>query len=175
MKLVTLAATRPNVYVTTTTSNISNYYTFLKETLYHLKCLKLKDCTGDNTTDLCAAILLDDEDLESAWALNFKPLGYITSIFDNSSDPRFHIWATQNYKEVADFIKGIHVCDKDGIRRENIIAYGLLVQYNMGEYRNIFYSKQWDTTNIKKISQDDPLSLKASTVKIKNPSTKTVN
>ena len=67
------------------------------------------------------------------------------------------------------------MCDKDGIRRENIIAYGLLVQYNMGEYRNIFYSKQWDTTNIKKNSQDDPLSLKASTVKIKNQSTKTVN
>ena len=45
----------------------------------------------------------------------------------------------------------------------------------MGEYRNIFDSKLWETTDIKEKSQNDPLPLKASTWEIKNPSTKTAN
>ena len=70
-----------------------------------MNSLKLKSYPGENVTDCCAAILVDDEHLESSG--DFKPehLGYITRIFEDSSDSRLRVWDIQKYKEVTEFIK----------------------------------------------------------------------
>ena len=75
--------------------------------------LKLKSYLGENFTDSCAAILVDAECLESNRAFNTEHLGYITHIFENTSDSRFLLWVIQKYKETTDFIKKIRVCDMD--------------------------------------------------------------
>ena len=92
---------------------------------------------GDNITEFCAAILVDAERLESARDFNPKHLGYITNKFKNNSDHRFHIWATNKYKEVAEFIKKLYICDKDFMQPEELITYAYLVQEAMSEYCNI--------------------------------------
>ena len=66
LALVPLTATRPEVFVTTMTKFLSNSYDALKETLNHMKSLKLKIYPGENVTDCLAAILVDAERLESA-------------------------------------------------------------------------------------------------------------
>ena len=74
LKLVPLTATRPEVYVTTMTTVLSNSYDSLVETLNHMKSLKLKDQPGENVRDCCDAILVEDERLESAGAFKNKQL-----------------------------------------------------------------------------------------------------
>ena len=93
-----------------------------------MKSLKLKSYPGENVTDFCAAILVDAERLESAGAFKPEHLGYITHIFEDTSDSRFRLWAIQNYKEVADFIKKLRVCDMDVLSQEDLITYESLVQ-----------------------------------------------
>ena len=66
-----------------------------------MKSLKLKSYPGENVTDCCAAILLDDERLESARVFKLEHLGYITCIFEDTSDSIFRLWAIQKYKEVT--------------------------------------------------------------------------
>ena len=56
---VPLTATGPEVFVATMTKFLSDYYDALKETLNHMKSLKLKSYPGENVTDYCAAILVD--------------------------------------------------------------------------------------------------------------------
>ena len=67
------------------------------------------------------------ERLENAGA--FKPyhLGYIIRIFEDISDSRFHLWATQKYNEVMECVKKPLFCDGDVIQNDDIITYGLLV------------------------------------------------
>ena len=48
---------------------------------------------------------MDAERLESAGAFKPEHLGYITRIFEDTSDSRFRPWAIQKYKEVKEFIK----------------------------------------------------------------------
>ena len=93
-----LTATGPEVFVATITKFLSDSYDALEETLTHMKSLKLKIYPGDNVTDFCEARLVDAEHIESAG--DFKPenLGYITRIFEDTSDSRFLLWAIQNYK-----------------------------------------------------------------------------
>ena len=81
LKLVSLRATGPEVYVFTMTTVLSGSYDYLEETLNYLKCLKLNNHTGDNFTELCAAILVDAEQLESTGDFNPEHLGYIAHIF----------------------------------------------------------------------------------------------
>ena len=69
-----------------------------------MESLKLKDNQGGDTADCYDAILENVEGLESAGAFKPKHLGYIISIFENTSDSRFIIWGTQN-KEVMEFVK----------------------------------------------------------------------
>ena len=66
-----LTATRPEVFVATMTTFLSDSYDALEENLTHTKSLKLKSYLEENVTDFCAAILVDDDRLESAGA--FKP------------------------------------------------------------------------------------------------------
>ena len=66
-----------------------------------MKILKLKSYPGENVTDCCAAILVDAERLESAGAFMPEHLGYITRIFEDTSDSRFCLWVIQKYKEVT--------------------------------------------------------------------------
>ena len=88
LTLVPLAATVPEVYITTLYTVIYDYYDDLGETLNHLKIIKLKRYFGENISDLRAKILVEYELLESAGALDTNQLGYITRIFENSSDSR---------------------------------------------------------------------------------------
>ena len=111
--MVPMTATGPEVFVATMTSFLYDYYDALEETLNHMKSLKLKIYLGENVTDCCAAILLDAESLESAWAFKPEHLRYITRILEDNSDSRFRLWDIQKYKEVTEIIKKLRVCDMD--------------------------------------------------------------
>ena len=126
--MVPLKATGPEVYVAIMTTFLSDSYDALEETLNNMKSLKLKSYPGENVTDCCTAIVVDAERLESAGA--FKPghLGYITRIFEDTADSRFRMWDIQKYKEVAEFIKKLFVCDMDVLSQEDLITYESLVQ-----------------------------------------------
>ena len=58
---------------------------------------------------------------------------------------------------------------------EEIITYGYLFQEAISEYHKIFTSKQWEPTDIKEKSQDEPLPLIFPTVAIEEPVIETVN
>ena len=144
LTLVLLTATVPEVYVATMTTIISEYYYSLADTLNQMKSLKLKDNQGGDTADYYDAILENVEDLESAGAFKPDHLGYIISIFENTSDSRFNLWATQKYKAVMDFVKKPLVCDKDVTHTNDITTYGLRAHESLREYNNIVNSKQVD-------------------------------
>ena len=95
-----------------------------------MNSIKLKSYPGENVTDCCAAILVDDERLESDGAFEPEHLGYITHIFEDTSDSRLRLWAIQKYKEVMEFIKKLHVCDMNVISQEDLITYEPLVLLN---------------------------------------------
>ena len=78
--------------------------------------------------------MVDTESLESVGAFKPEHLGYITHIFDDTSDSIFRMWDIHKYKEVTDFIKKFCVCDVDVISQENIITYEYLVQEGTHEY-----------------------------------------
>ena len=86
-----LTATGPEVFVTTMTTFLSDSYDVLEETLNHMKSLKLKSYPGENVTDCCASIVVDAELLESAGAFKPEHIGYITHIFEDTSDSRFRL------------------------------------------------------------------------------------
>ena len=88
-----------------------------------MKSLKLKSLPGENVTYCCAAILVDAERLESAGPFKPEHLGYITRIFEDTSDSIFRLWGIQKYKEVMEFIKKLCVCDMDVLSQEDIITY----------------------------------------------------
>ena len=120
LTLVPLTETGSEFFFVTTTTFLSNCYDALEETLTHMNSLKLKIYPGENVTNLCAEILVDAERLESAG--NFKPehLGYITRIFEDTSDSIFCLWGIHNYKEVTDFINKLCVCDMDVISKSSL-------------------------------------------------------
>ena len=110
------------------TTLLSHSYDALEYTLSHMKSLKLKIYPRDNVTDWYASILVDAERLESSG--DFKPdhLGYITRIFEDTSDSRFCLWTIQKYKEVMDFINKLRVYDMYVILQEDLITYESLVK-----------------------------------------------
>ena len=63
-----------------------------------MKSLKLKIYSGEIDVYCCVAILLDADCLESARYFKPEHLGYITRIFEDTSDSRFCLWAIQMYK-----------------------------------------------------------------------------
>ena len=122
LKLVPPTATVPEVYVATMNNVLSDSYDSLVYTLNHMKSIKLKDYMGGNVADCCYAILIDIERLDSARAFNPKHLGYIICTFEDTSYSRFHIWATQKYKEVMEFVKKLFLCDEDVKQTDDIIT-----------------------------------------------------
>ena len=98
LALVPLTETGPEVFVATMTTFISDSYGDLEETLTHIKSLKLERYPVENITYCCAEILVDAERLERAGAFNPEHIGYITCIFEDTSDSRFLLWAVQMYK-----------------------------------------------------------------------------
>ena len=111
LTLVPLTSTGPEVFVDTMTTFLSDSYDALEETLNHMKSLKLKIYPGKNVKDCCAEILVDAERLDSDGAFKPEHLGYITRIFEDTSNSRFHLWDIQKYTEVTEFIKKLRVCD----------------------------------------------------------------
>ena len=104
-----------------------------------MKSLKLKNYPGDNVTDFCDSILVDDERVESV--RDFKPehLGYTTCIFEDTSDSRFLIWDIRNDKEVIGFIKKLCVCDMYSMAPAELIYYEPPVKEAKREYINLNY------------------------------------
>ena len=148
------------------TTVISNYYGSLVDTMNYMKSLNLKDQPVGNFAYCCDSILVDVKRLEIDISLKPEYLGYIISIFDNTSDSGFHLWATQKYKEVMEFVKKPLLCDEDGMHTDDIITNGSLVHEYLREYSNIVDSKWWESTDIKNIFKDGYLLLMASTVEI---------
>ena len=87
--------------------------------------------------------MVDAECLESAGAFKPEHLGYITRIFEDTSDSRFRLWAIQKYKEVTEFIKKLRVCDMDVLSQEDLTTSESLVQEATREYRDLVDSKRW--------------------------------
>ena len=123
-----LTATGPEVYVTTINTVLSDYDYSLVDTLNHMKSLKLKDHPGGDVTDYCDEIMVNMERLESDGAFKSEHLGYIICIFEDTSDSRLHLWATQKYKEIMDFVKNPSLCNEYVIKTDDIITYDFLVQ-----------------------------------------------
>ena len=98
------------------------------DTLNHTKNLKLKNNPGRDAADCYDEILVNVESLESAGAFKPENLGYIINIFENTSNSRFYLWATQKYKEVMEFLKKPLLCDEDVMHTNDIITYGFLYQ-----------------------------------------------
>ena len=73
------------------TTFLSDSYDALDETITHMESLKLKSYPGGNVTYCCESILVDGERLDSSG--DFKPehLGYITRIFEDTSESRFRL------------------------------------------------------------------------------------
>ena len=80
------------------TTFISDSYDALEETLTQINSFKLKSYPGKNVTYCCAVILVDAECLETSGAFKPEHLGYITHIFEDTSEFRFRPWAIQKYK-----------------------------------------------------------------------------
>ena len=72
--------------------------------------------------------MLDAEGLEIAGAFKLENLGYITRIFEDTSDSRFRLWPIQKYKKVMEFIKKLRVCDMYVILQEDLVTYESLAQ-----------------------------------------------
>ena len=68
------------------------------------------------------------ESFESAGSFKPEHLGYIIRKFEDTPDYRFHIWATQKYKDVIEFVKKPLLCEKEDMQTDDIITYGFLVQ-----------------------------------------------
>ena len=88
MTLVPVTATGPEVFFFTMTTFISHSYDDLEEALTHMEILKLKSYPGENITDFCVEILVDAERLDISRSFKSKHLGYITCIFEDTSDSR---------------------------------------------------------------------------------------
>ena len=86
--------------------------------------------------------MLDSERLESAGTIKPENLGYITCIFEYSSDSRSRIWDIHKEKEVMEFIKKLRVCDMDVISKYELITYELLVQEATSEYHDLVDSER---------------------------------
>ena len=121
-----------------------------------MKSLKLKIYPVEKVTDCCAAILVDAEHLESSGAFKPEHIGYITHIFEDTSESRFRLWTIQNYKVVTEFIKKYRVCDMYAIPQEDLITYESLVQETTREYRDLVDSKRWEPATSKEKSPDQP-------------------
>ena len=139
--MVPLTATGPDVFIATMTTFLFGSYDALEETLNHMKSFKVKIYPGENVTYYCAGILVDTERLESAGAFKPEHLGYITRIFEDTSDSILRMWSIQKYKEVTEFINKLRVCDIDVLSHENIITYESLVQEATREYCYLVDSK----------------------------------
>ena len=118
-----LTANGPEFFVSTMTIFLSVSYDSLEETLTHMKSLKLKIYPGENVTGFFAAILVYAECLESSRAFKPDHIGYITRIFEDTSEFRFRPWDIPKYKEVTEVIKKLCVCDMDFISQEELIIY----------------------------------------------------
>ena len=112
--------------------------------------------------------MVDAERLNIFGACKPDRLGYITCIFEDTYDSRFHIWEIHKYKEDKDFIKKLCVCGLDVILPEELITYESLVQEATREYHDLVYSNQWDLATGKDKYQDQPSLPKAYTVAIEN-------
>ena len=99
---------------------------------------------------------MDAERLESSEAFKPEHQGYITHIFEDMSDSRFCLWATQKYKEVTEIIKKLHVCDMDVLSQKDLITYEFLVQEATQEYHDLVDSKRWEPATSKEKSQYQP-------------------
>ena len=116
----------------------------MDDTIIHLKSPKLKIYPGENVTDLFHTILVGAERLDIDGAFNTENLGYITRIFDDTSESIFRLWFIKKYKEVTEFIKKLCVFELYFIQSDDFITYYSLIQEATHEHHNLIYSKRWE-------------------------------
>ena len=95
--LDTLTATGREVFVSNMTKFLFYSYDNLEETINHMNSLKLKSYPGESVTYFCGVILVDVGRLESHGVFNSEHLGYITYIFEDTSDSVFRLWSILKY------------------------------------------------------------------------------
>ena len=93
--------------------------------------------------------MVDSERLESARYFKPEHLGYITCILEDIYDSIFRMWDIQKYKEVAEFINKLSVCDMYVISQEDLITYESLVHEATREYCDLVDSKWWEPSTSK--------------------------
>ena len=116
--------------------------------------------------------MVDSERLESDGALKPDHLGYITCIFEDTSNSRFCLQYIRTYKEVMNFIKNICVCDMYVITPEELITYKSFLQEATYEYRNLVNSKRWEPATSTEKYQEQPSLPKAYTAEIEQSENK---
>ena len=77
------------------------------------------------------AILVNVESLESAGAFKTEHLVYIIRIYEDTYDSIFHLWETQKFKDIMQFVKKLVLCDEYVMQPDDIITYGFLVQKSL--------------------------------------------
>ena len=87
-----MTVAEPQVYVEAIPTVIFYLYNNLKDTINHLKSIKLNIYPEDNVEYLSSEILVYADKLESDSAFKTGNLGYITCIFDNTYDSIFSLW-----------------------------------------------------------------------------------
>ena len=86
MTLFLITSTVPEFYVSIMTTFIYYLYVALES---HFNSIKLKSFLRDNFTHFCAVILASTEYLDTYRELKHENFGYITRIFEDTSDYRF--------------------------------------------------------------------------------------
>ena len=77
------------------TTFLSDSYDDLEENLTQIKSLILKSYPGENITDSYSAILVDAKCLDINRGFKPEHLGYITNIFEDTSDSRSRLLEIQ--------------------------------------------------------------------------------
>ena len=130
----------------------------------HCKSLKLKINMDENVANFCSGILADSQRRDSVGAFKPKHFGYINCIFEDAYDYIFSIWLFHKYKEVSQFIRKLHVCDKYVIQSQDIITCESLFQEATREYPNNVDLNIWESADSKEMFYDEPFLIKAYTV-----------
>ena len=114
-----------------------------------MRRLKIKIYPGYNAADFCAKMLVYSECLVISRDFKLYHHGYITYIFEDTSDFIILFCVIQKNKYVIEFINKHCLCTMYVIQTKYIITYESLVKEDICEYHNLVDSKQWDTTSVK--------------------------
>ena len=155
LRYVPITASGPEIFMATVTVCFSDSYDALEQTKIELKTIKLKDFPGENVQDCVAKILDLCERLESGGAFDNQLICSIMKIFENASDKKFQLWAMNEYRACANYVKQQRL----GLTPPTSITYESICQDAVNEYRSLVDSKRWGPSGSQKY--DEPTLPKA--------------